>query len=91
MPIKILSPAPPPALKAGTLSEDEELDSEGDVDMETELKITKAPRLSSKHIVTPGEVVTDDPQWMRWAKISLLVQEPALKHTLQRSRHLCPS
>lgn len=30
----------------------------------------KRPKLSSKSIVTPGEIVTDDPQWMRYVTSS---------------------
>ena len=41
-------------------SEDE--DSDGDMSMSHP---SKRPRLSTKSIVTPGETVTDDPQWMR--------------------------
>jgi exosome complex component RRP4 len=60
MPITILPPAERhvPYQRA----DDEELyDSEGDVDMEA----SKRRKASRQHIVTPGEIVTNDPQWMR--------------------------
>lgn len=47
------------------------MDSDQDVEMTGVSRPHKRPRLQSKSnigtgIVTPGEVVTDDPQWMRW-------------------------
>jgi exosome complex component RRP4 len=68
MPISILPPAPAPSIAYDTISssdEDEEFDLEGDVDMEGAARGTKRPRISQRHIVTPGELVTDDTQWMR--------------------------
>jgi len=66
MPISILPPAPAaPSYPQTYDDDDDEFDSEGDVDMEATARATKRPRLSRKNIVTPGEIVTDDPQWMR--------------------------
>lgn len=68
MPITILAPAPPPPVNYEAHSDDDdemELDSEDDVDMETG-KPYKKPRTSAKHVITPGELVTDDTQWMRY-------------------------
>ncbi|KAK7522015.1 hypothetical protein IWZ03DRAFT_107664 [Phyllosticta citriasiana] len=64
MPITILPPAPPaPAYPRIAVEEErEEFDSDGDVDMEGTSRASKRAR---RDIVTPGEVVTDDPQWMR--------------------------
>ncbi|KAL2219084.1 exoribonuclease complex, subunit Rrp4 [Thermoascus aurantiacus ATCC 26904] len=47
-------------------SDVESMDSEGDIDMTTARR-AKRQRLAKRGtgIVTPGEVVTDDPQWMR--------------------------
>ena len=47
---------------------DIEGDSDGDVDMEMDgQRSAKRARLAkTKGVVTPGEIVTDDPQWMRW-------------------------
>lgn len=48
-------------------SEDESRDSDSDIDMDNALRPSKRLRISDKNdaIVTPGEIVTDDPQWMR--------------------------
>ncbi len=69
MPITILPPAPPPQVSYEAYSDDDDemgLDSEGDVDMEIG-RTYKNPPLSRRHVVTPGELVTDDTQWMRFA------------------------
>jgi exosome complex component RRP4 len=47
-------------------SDDGGVDLEGDLDMRPS---KRAPRSDRKEIVTPGEIVTDDPQWMRYEKI----------------------
>ncbi|KAI5289188.1 exosome non-catalytic core subunit rrp4 [Ascosphaera aggregata] len=65
MPITVL----PPVVEADSyiLSEGDSGDSDGDVDMDfdsTKSHPSKRLRLS-RGIVTPGEIVTDDPQWMR--------------------------
>ncbi|KAI9833638.1 MAG: hypothetical protein M1819_003591 [Sarea resinae] len=65
MAITILPPAPSaPAYHDDASSDDEHLDSEGDIDMEPSTRPSKRARISHA-MVTPGEVVTDDPQWMR--------------------------
>jgi hypothetical protein len=66
MAITILSPVP--ALPAAPIQphEDEDafvLESDEDYDMD-DARPMKKPR-TSKHVVTPGELVTDDAQWMR--------------------------
>lgn len=71
MPITILAPAPPPSNAFDNRSNNDEdsdsdLDLEGDVDMEGANIGAKRLRVSKKHIVTPGELVTDDAQWMRY-------------------------
>ncbi|EDN06927.1 exosome complex exonuclease RRP4 [Histoplasma capsulatum] len=58
----------PPSMAEETFSssDDESRDSEGDIDMSgSHSRPAKRLRLSKGGIVTPGEVVTDDPQWMR--------------------------
>lgn len=72
MPISILPPAPAPPINYGAQSsdEDEEFDFEGDVDMEGAERGSKRQR-TQKHIVTPGELVTDDSQWMRYISFLL--------------------
>jgi hypothetical protein len=67
MAITILAPAQPPALNEGDGSADESdnggVGLEGDGDMPP----AKRARPSGHDIVTPGETVTDDPQWMRYS------------------------
>ncbi|MCJ1250410.1 exosome non-catalytic core subunit rrp4 [Trapelia coarctata] len=64
MAISILSPAPAaPAYQ--TSSDNDALDSEGDEDMASEARPAKRAPFGGKGIVTPGETVTEDPQWMR--------------------------
>jgi exosome complex component RRP4 len=64
MAITILAPAPAVPYQIVKDSEDEDdnggVDLEGDSDMRP---LKRARR--TKDIVTPGEIVTDDPQWMR--------------------------
>jgi exosome complex component RRP4 len=67
MPITILTPAPPPPANYDAYSDDDdemELDSDEDVDMD-EKHVFRKPKFSRKHVITPGELVTDDTQWMR--------------------------
>ena len=65
MAISILPPAPAEVHAYNDSSDNASLDSDGDVDMADNLRPTKRARLSGKSIVTPGENITDDPQWMR--------------------------
>jgi exosome complex component RRP4 len=75
MAITILAPAPPPPIRHEAYSEDDDdemdLDSEEDVDMDGKAA-SKKPRMSAKHVITPGELVTDDTQWMRCASFTKL-------------------
>lgn len=65
MAITILPPSMPE--EAFNSSDDESRDSEGDIEMSGgHARPAKRLRLSKGGIVTPGEVVTDDPQWMRY-------------------------
>lgn len=66
MAITILTPTPAAQdFKRESSSEESDggVDLEGDIDMRP---VKKARYHASDHIVTPGEVVTDDPQWMRY-------------------------
>ena len=65
MAISIIVPAPAAPAYYHESSDNDTLDSEGDVDMADSARPAKRARLSGKGIVTPGETVTDDPQWMR--------------------------
>jgi exosome complex component RRP4 len=65
MAIIILPPTPAiTADSAGSSSESEDggVDLEGDTDMRPR---KRARHHRSSHLVTPGEIVTEDPQWMR--------------------------
>jgi hypothetical protein len=64
MAITILAPAPAePTVERGALDSDFD-DSDSDVDMEDSGRPAKRSK-TSRHLVTPGELVTDDSQWMR--------------------------
>lgn len=70
MAITILAPAPPCVPhQVDNSSEDSD---DGGVDLpggDLDIRPAKKARHSSKDIVTPGEIVTDDPQWMRFAML----------------------
>jgi len=55
MPISILPPAPAPLTPSAAQDDD-------DMDMDLDLDSSTLPRTT---ILTPGESITDDPQWMR--------------------------
>ncbi|KAI9851236.1 MAG: exosome non-catalytic core subunit rrp4 [Thelocarpon superellum] len=68
MAITILRPEPPVVTAYqnsadGALHEDG--DGDGDMDMREDRRLEKKAKTLGDCIVTPGEVVTDDPQWMR--------------------------
>jgi exosome complex component RRP4 len=74
MPITIskLAPAPqyiPESSHASDsdMDSDSDSDSSGGADLEGDLKMggKRRARRENYNIVTPGEVITDDPQWMR--------------------------
>ncbi|KAK5628989.1 hypothetical protein RRF57_004704 [Xylaria bambusicola] len=68
MPITILQPAPPPGyLPNDSFGTNSDSDSEGGGDLEGDVSM-KGLSTRSRHsdaIVTPGEIITEDPQWMR--------------------------
>lgn len=72
MPITILPPAPTVAVTPFNIpkklehdaKEWSDYDSDGDVDMEAVVRASKRRRTQG-HIVTPGELITTDAQWMR--------------------------
>lgn len=76
MAITILAPAPAIPARAQTSraqaheydsdSDDGGVDLEGDVDMASE-RPSKRAKTSASDVFIPGELVTDDPQWMRYA------------------------
>ena len=61
MAISILPPAP-----ANFIPGDDSETEDADVQMGEDDTPAYLPKLSGKHIVTPGESITDDPQWMRY-------------------------
>jgi exosome complex component RRP4 len=74
MAITILAPAPAVPYQQAVTSDDDDED-EGGVDLDGDSDMRPSKRARHKNdIVTPGETVTDDPQWMRyvWAFSFLL-------------------
>ena len=76
MAITILRPAPAVIPYREENSPDDSDD--GGVDLEGDIDMPPAKRARHrKDIVTPGETVTDDPQWMRCATIPLIKSPPS--------------
>jgi exosome complex component RRP4 len=72
MPITIIAPKPIPRYYTRDEgNEDSDSDSsDGGADLEGDIRMRPAKRARRDdryEIVTPGEVITDDPQWMRYA------------------------
>jgi hypothetical protein len=63
MAITIIAPAPSPLPYRGEDTSDQ---SDGGVDLEGDLDMRPTKRAKYQDIVTPGELITDDPQWMRY-------------------------
>lgn len=62
------------------------IDSDGDIDMGlSDGRPSKRPKLGNAAIVTPGETVTEDPQWMRCNPNSNSNSKP-LSSTVQQLR-----
>ncbi|KAI0853308.1 hypothetical protein F5Y00DRAFT_225967 [Daldinia vernicosa] len=82
MPITILQPALLPAHSPRDASYDSESDSEGGVDLEGDISMMRpakrARRTGDDSIVTPGEVITEDPQWMRGHGTYTTADPPAI-------------
>lgn len=66
MAITILPPAPAAPEYDSESSDNGGFESDGDVDMMQDRRPAKRAKTRSQDIVTPGETVTDDPQWMRY-------------------------
>lgn len=67
MAITILAPAPAVPYQIADTVDDEDSE-DGGVDLEGDSEMRPAKRArhdSANDLVTPGETVTDDPQWMR--------------------------
>lgn len=65
MAISILPPAPAPAATVHESPTDQDSSSDEDIDIEGDARASKRVKISTKGIVTPGETITEDPQWMR--------------------------
>jgi exosome complex component RRP4 len=61
MPIQIFAPSP----AAPAVSRPRDNDSDDEMDLDTPHTTTDHAAHPSKNIITPGEVITTDPQWMR--------------------------
>ncbi|KAL8958698.1 MAG: hypothetical protein Q9193_004297 [Seirophora villosa] len=62
MTFSILAPAAPRLSRDSSPVSEASLDSDGDIDV---IRPTKRSKTAHKAIITPGEVVTEDVQWMR--------------------------
>ncbi|RYC58128.1 hypothetical protein CHU98_g8077 [Xylaria longipes] len=83
MPITILQPAPPPLYNPNDpYGVDSESDSEGGVDLEGDVSMGRPSkrfrRSDDDAIVTPGEIITEDPQWMRGHGTYTTLEPPAI-------------
>ncbi|KAI1764153.1 hypothetical protein GGR53DRAFT_335725 [Hypoxylon sp. FL1150] len=82
MPITILQPAQVPTRHPRDVTYDSDSDSEGGVDIEGDVSMTRptkrARRTDGNSIVTPGEVITEDPQWMRGHGTYTTTNPPAI-------------
>ena len=73
MPITIIAPKPVQRHPGEDRDEGDASDSDSsaggaDLDGDVSMRPTKRARTDEEYeIVTPGEVITDDPQWMRYA------------------------
>ena len=65
MAVTILAPAPAVPYQRVNDSDDDTDDGGADVEGDLSMRPAKRARNSAKDLVTPGETVTDDPQWMR--------------------------
>lgn len=66
MPITILQPTPAP-IRDPRDGAGSDSDSEGGADVDGDIAMGRPAKRArtSESIVTPGEVITEDPQWMR--------------------------
>ncbi|KAI0009821.1 hypothetical protein F4779DRAFT_639923 [Xylariaceae sp. FL0662B] len=84
MAITILQPAPPPTYNSKNSSYDSDSDSDsgGGADLEGDISMTRPAkrtrRTDDDAIVTPGEIITEDPQWMRGHGTYTTISPPAI-------------
>jgi len=67
MAITILAPAPVAAIARKYASDSDDDSDTGGVDLQGDIDMRPSKRARHSDIVTPGEIVTDDAQWMRYA------------------------
>ncbi|KAK0108351.1 exosome non-catalytic core subunit rrp4 [Cadophora gregata] len=65
MAITILAPAPAVQIQRTNESDDDSDDGGANLVGDLTMRPAKRARISAKDLVTPGETVTEDPQWMR--------------------------
>lgn len=67
MPITIIQPKSAPRRHANTIydSDADSDSSDGGIDLDGDVAMTASARAADVDLVTPGELITDDPQWMR--------------------------
>ena len=76
MAITILAPAPAVPYTNKPAADSDDSDDDGGVDLEGDSGMRPKKRARrSKDIVTPGETVTNDPQWMRYSSPSLVLKQ----------------
>lgn len=87
MAITILAPVP--ASTPYKAQDDSDDSDEGGVDLEGDIDMRPAKR-ARKTIVTPGEIITEDPQWMRYvcAHITFVKPTDSMKEDMEHSLHL---
>ncbi|KAI8960968.1 hypothetical protein F5Y11DRAFT_327984 [Daldinia sp. FL1419] len=82
MPITILQPALAPVHHPRDASYDSESDSDGGVDLQGDISMMRPAkrvrRTGDDSIVTPGEIITEDPQWMRGHGTYTTADPPAI-------------
>ncbi|KAI0417137.1 hypothetical protein F5X98DRAFT_341514 [Xylaria grammica] len=83
MPITILQPAPPPGYNPhDSFDAGSDSDSEGGVDLDGDVSMGRPSkrfrRSDDDAIVTPGEIITEDPQWMRGHGTYTTLEPPAI-------------
>jgi len=70
MAITILAPAP--AATNNQVDDSSDDSDDGGVDLQGDIDMRPAKRAKHSDIVTPGEMVTDDAQWMRYSSFLVL-------------------
>jgi len=71
MAITILAPAPAAAVTLNHVDGSDDDSDTGGVDLQGDIDMRPAKRARHSDIVTPGEIITDDAQWMRYVSLPL--------------------